>query len=91
MAVYVDKAVYLWRGRYWCHMFADDTEELHKFAKRLGLKRAWFQNDVRLPHYDVTANKRREAVNLGAMDVERSVTYQHIKKNCAKVGEQPAR
>jgi len=86
VTVYVDDAVYLWCGVYWCHMFADDVDELHEFVKRLGLKRSWFQNDERLPHYDVTANKRREAVQrLGAVEVDRRVTYEHIKGNREKV------
>ena len=50
----------------WAHLWADDLEELHAFAKKLGLKRAWFQ-DKRLKHYDVTANKRLQALKLGAI------------------------
>ena len=30
----------------WCHMATDgELEELHAFAARLGLRRAWFQRD----------------------------------------------
>jgi len=49
------------------HMVSDESEEdLHDFAKRLGLKREWYQ-DERLPHYDVTTNRLREkAQNMGA-------------------------
>lgn len=89
MSVYVDDAVYLWRNRHWCHLFADDVDELHAFAKRLGLQRSWFQNDERLPHYDVTENKRKEALRLGAVGVDRRVTYEHIKRNREKVRSQP--
>jgi len=28
----------------WCHMCADSTSELHEFAKKLNLKREWFQD-----------------------------------------------
>jgi hypothetical protein len=43
----------------WCHMFADeaDCEELHIFAKKIGLKRQWFQGD----HYDLVPTKRAKA------------------------------
>lgn len=35
------------------HLISDcDLGELHQFAKRVGLKREWFQ-DKRVPHYDV--------------------------------------
>lgn len=66
MRVYVDRARWRWPGRTWCHMAADGVEELHAFARRLGLKRAWFQ-DRRIPHYDLTETKRAEAVLLGAV------------------------
>lgn len=73
VAVYVDD----WRqpatvgpveGR-WSHLLADTEEELHAFAARLGLRRAWFQRSRRHPafdHYDVTDDLRREAISLGA-------------------------
>ena len=36
--------------RSWCHMATDGGfDELHAFAARLGLRRAWFQGD----HYDL--------------------------------------
>lgn len=67
----------------WSHMIADSREELHEFAKRLGLRRSWFQdpmvNGKSKPaegsraaenwHYDVTETKRREAIHLGAVEV----------------------
>lgn len=53
-----------------CHLFCDhwDTEELHKFAKAIGLKREWFQ-DIKVPHYDLTPSKRITAIEYGAMEV----------------------
>jgi hypothetical protein len=86
--VYVDEPVNKWRGKIWCHLFAVDIGELHAFAKRLGLKREWFQDDPRLPHYDVTEHKRRIALRLGAVGVSRRVTYEHIQRNRAKVRSQ---
>jgi predicted kinase len=50
----------------WCHMTTDgEFEELHAFAERLGLRRAWFQRD----HYDLPPNGRAAAVALGAEEV----------------------
>jgi predicted kinase len=50
----------------WCHMATDGSfEELHEFAGRLGLRRAWFQRD----HYDLPAHGRAAAVALGAEEV----------------------
>lgn len=52
--------------RAWCHMVSDTSvTELHEFAARIGLKRAWFQED----HYDLVATKRLLALQLGAQPV----------------------
>lgn len=67
----------------WSHLIADDREELHMFAARLGLRRTWFQDPtvtgkpLATPgtraaetwHYDVTASKRTQAIRLGAVPV----------------------
>ena len=70
MNVYVDD----WRqpaqvGRLnarWSHLTADTPEELHEFAARLGLRRAWYQDHGHRWHYDVTDSKRRQAISRGA-------------------------
>jgi predicted kinase len=52
--------------RSWCHMATDGSwDELHAFAARLGLRRAWFQGD----HYDLPPHGRAAAVALGAEEV----------------------
>jgi len=58
-----------WRYNYSCHLVADTVAELHSFAACLGLKRSWFQ-DKRIPHYDLTRNKRKQAVKLGAIQIK---------------------
>lgn len=58
-----------WRFRFACHLVADSLEELHAFAARLGLRRSWFQDRQDLPHYDITQNKRRVALKLGAQEI----------------------
>jgi hypothetical protein len=78
MAVYVDR---LFDTRGWspnwpfpfaCHMMADTEEELHAMARRLNLKRAWFQPGPpahSVAHYDLTVRKRARAVEFGAIEV----------------------
>jgi len=75
MSVYVDSMQPSLKNKNWrynsnCHLVADDTRELHSFAKSIGLRRAWFQNHPRLPHYDLTQNKRRQAVKAGAIEID---------------------
>lgn len=67
----------------WSHLIADDLDELHIFAARIGLRREWFQDPTvngkpkaepgtRLAenwHYDVTDSKRKEAIRLGAKKI----------------------
>ena len=43
MAVYVDDAIWDWHGRKWCHLLADDIDELHRFARGIGLHRTSFK------------------------------------------------
>ena len=50
----------------WCHMATDGSfDELHAFASRLRLRRAWFQRD----HYDLPRHRRAAAVAMGAEEV----------------------
>jgi hypothetical protein len=58
-----------WRLGPSCHLAADTEPELHAFAARLGLKRAWFQESRGRPHYDLTARRREAAVRLGAAEM----------------------
>ncbi len=61
----------LGRGNVWAHMVADTLDELHDFARRLGLKRRHF-NDGPHPHYELTLGRWSEARRLGAQQVTRS-------------------
>jgi Protein of unknown function (DUF4031) len=73
VAVYVDDAIWDWYGLKWCHLMADDTDELHRFAAGLGVRRSSYQGPPRTsaPHYDLTAFERRRAIALGARPVSR--------------------
>ena len=77
MTVYIDRyPAWLNVPRKWAgggHLFGTDLEELHAFASSIGLKREWYQGDKKpdaFPHYDLTPNKRRAAINAGAVKVE---------------------
>lgn len=69
--IYVDKLPAKgwdrWNGG--AHMLTTDLDELHAMARRIGLKRAWFQGDGSFPHYDLTASKRALAVKAGAVEI----------------------
>lgn len=76
MSVYVDDAFVSddptawgrWTGG--GHMQADTLGELHEFAARIGLRRAWFQTRPGRPdkdHYDLTRARRDRAILLGAI------------------------
>lgn len=78
MTVYVDDAMIPWnprhyKGQTWLmsHLFADTDAELHAFAARIGLKRAWHQCPPKASwsHYDVSAAKRKQALSQGAVSI----------------------
>lgn len=75
MSVYVDELVVWYHARHRCfkkgscHLTADTLDELHAFAKRLGLRREWFQERSSAPHYDLSPPKRELALRLGAVFV----------------------
>ena len=60
-------------GVNWCHLWTDNNvEELHKFAKNIGLKKEWFQNKINFPHYDLIPSKRKLAIKHGAVYIKLS-------------------
>jgi len=73
VAVYVDKPIWFWKGRKWCHLMADDEAELHRFARQLGLTQLSYQGPPKTsaPHYDITGLERDRAIRLGANAVGR--------------------
>lgn len=75
MAVYVDDAIWSKHSRRWCHLLADDIDELHRFASRLGLHRISYQGPPKTanPHYDLTAVERQRAIAYGATPCDRAV------------------
>lgn len=92
MAVYVDSPVWEWRGRLWCHLLADSLDELHAFARSIGLKPEWFQHRARFPHYDITEAKRKKAVAFGAIEADnRTIVEKAIRLRAEFRGEPSSR
>src|SRR5688572_12423539 len=58
-------------GLLWSHLWVDpgNEETLHAFAKKMGLKREWFQDRPKFPHYDIVPSRRKVALKLGAVEM----------------------
>jgi len=82
MTAYVDEAIWQWHGLRWCHLLADDTDELHRFAAMLGIKRASYQGPPKTatPHYDLTAYERRQAIAHGAVACSREAIVMVLRR-----------
>ena len=67
MTIFVDQAIWPWRGRLWAHLISNESlDELHAFAARLGLPQRAFGGD----HYDITDELRDCAIAEGAQPVD---------------------
>lgn len=70
MAVYVDDMAAPFGRMIMSHMIADSHEELLRMADALGLQRRWIQHaGTYREHFDVSRQKRAQAVRLGAIEV----------------------
>ncbi len=74
VSVYVDASVYGYGRMVMCHMIADNPQELHAMADRIGVARRWFQAPpgASFWHYDVAKSKRALAVEHGAVECDRA-------------------
>ena len=80
MAVYVDRLCdYGWRHGPSCHLIADSVEELIEFAGWIGLRPEWFQPKSS-PHFDLTADGRRAAVLMGAIELDNRAFVAKIRE-----------
>ena len=82
MTVYVDDAIWDWQGRKWCHLLADDIDELHRFARQVGLHRISYQGPPKTtkPHYDITGFERARAIRFGALPCDRTVIVTVLRR-----------
>ena len=91
MAVYVDPLFPTQPSKRWpythaCHLTADTLRELHTFAvQQLGLRSVWYQHHTKRAscHYDLTANKRRQALRAGAI----SLTHEQMAERVSRGSE----
>lgn len=86
MPVYVDNAKLPFGRMKMCHMIADTETELHAMADKIGVARRWYQGNASTPHYDICLSKRRLAVELGAIEINRNETAELVKR--LRVGRQ---
>lgn len=91
MAVYVDDAVHVWRGQRWAHLLADELEELHAMAARLGIPRRAFQNLSSGAHYDVPATLRATAIACGSIPISRHTHRELLRQLIANARAQARR
>jgi hypothetical protein len=89
MAVYVDEAIWPFQGRKWCHLLADDIDELHRFAATLGLHRTSYQGPPKTPspHYDLTSFERGRALRYGARACDRTAVVMIVRKLRAQAAQ----
>lgn len=66
------------------HMASPDLEALHRMADAIGIKRKWFQNKQRHPHYDICKSMKQKAIKLGAVEV----SDRELIRRCYKGFEQ---
>lgn len=88
MTVYVDELRVWPNARHRCfksgsaHLTADTLDELHAFAARIGMKRAWFQNHTVAPHYDLSPSRHALALSLGAVLVPMREQIRRARASC---------
>lgn len=92
MTVYLDDANIIWRGKLWCHLYADSLAELERFARKAALAPSWLQHadgEDGLPHYDVTGNKIKNCIRMGATPVTKGDgNYRRLRQMLTR-GEYP--
>ncbi|MGP5100298.1 DUF4031 domain-containing protein [Psychrobacter celer] len=91
MAIYVDFMQIEFKGYKWCHMLADSLQELHEFAALIEINTRLFHRDASYPHYDVTVQMRKKAIEYGAIPASRKKIIECAKKLKIELHEQIAR
>jgi hypothetical protein len=81
MAVYVDDQENNYRYMKMCHMIADTRRELINMVDRIGVHRRHIQRpDTPYEHFDICKEKRKLAVEFGAVEVSARELVHIIKQ-----------
>ena len=72
-----------------CHLLADDRDELHEMADRLGMPRRFFQDHPWRWHYDLPAPLRDQAVRYGAREITRTAVGALLRARREQMGRWP--
>ena len=80
MAIYVDKSEHGLGRMKMCHMVADTPDELLAMATHIGVSIRWFQADSSTPHFDVCKSKRKLAIEAGALEADRRLFVEIIRR-----------
>jgi len=78
-------------GRIHSHLVSDNINDLHEFAKMIGLKRSYFhkKKSTNQPHYDVVGKINIAlCVELGAEIVTRGDLFDFLKTHYGRRQEQ---
>lgn len=82
MTILIDPPAWPAHGTLWSHLVSDaDYDELHVFARRLGVPRRGFDLD----HYDVPASMYEQAVALGALPVSAKEVVHRLRDTGLRV------
>lgn len=68
-SVYVGSMEYRYGRMIMSHMGSSDLDALHRMADAIGVKRKWFQDKKHHPHYDISKQMKKKAIELGAIEV----------------------
>lgn len=62
------------------HLMSDNLDELHEFAKGIGLQPRWFQSNPRHPHYDLMSKIMvQRALDKGAIKTTTKDMLEKVK------------
>lgn len=82
MAILIDPPLWPAHDTLWSHLVSDrDLDELHAFARRLGVPRRGFDLD----HYDVSASLHGRAVSLGAEPVDAHTLFRRLRASGLRI------
>lgn len=59
-------------------------------ADRIGCQRSWFQHNGSMPHYDLSLQRRKRAIELGAIEIDRRQVVELLRKHRLAGNKLPA-